>query len=181
MNASWAKINFFLQKNFFLLFMDAMLTYSAAIKPVHEGDDSLLVDLLERYREAVNAASKLQFEDKLMGLTELHNAFYYEAREKFPDVPSQVVIKAEQESIACYRSMKSNKKAPKKPFEKRNLSLRLDKRISSRTKAPTRINIHTRDPGASASAASVRPRNSNGAATTSANPVKTTTANPGPA
>jgi len=120
-----------------------MLTYSAAIKPVHEGDDSLLVDLLERYREVVNAASKLKFEGKLMGLTELHNAFYYQARERFPDVPSQVIIKAEQESVACYRSMKSNKKVPKKPFEKKGLSLRLDKRISSRTKVPTRINVIT--------------------------------------
>ena len=123
--------------------MDAMLTYSAPLKAVHEGDDSLLVDLLERYREVVNAASKLQFDGKLVGLTELHNAFYYEAREKFPDVPSQVVIKAEQESVACYRTMKSNKHKLTKPFEKRGLSLRLDKRISSRTKIPTRINVIT--------------------------------------
>jgi len=101
------------------------------------------VDLLERYREVVNAASKLQFEGKIVGLTELHNVFYYVAREKFPDVPSQVVIKAEQESVAAYKSIKSNKHKLTKPFEKRGLSLRLDKRISSRTKVPTRINVIT--------------------------------------
>ena len=120
-----------------------MLTYNAKLKAVDEKDEVLLVNLLERQRDVVNAASKMQFENKLVGLTELHNAFYYKAREEFSDVPSQVVIKAEQESVACYRTMKSNKRPAKRPFEKRSLSLRLDKRISSRTKTPTRMNIIT--------------------------------------
>jgi len=120
-----------------------MLTYNAKLKAVNEEDEVLLISLLEKHREVVNAASKVQFDGKLVGLTELHNAFYYMAREKFSDVPSQVVIKAEQESAACYRTAKTNKHKLSKPFEKRNLSLRLDKRISSRTKTPTRINIIT--------------------------------------
>lgn len=120
-----------------------MLTYSAILKPVKAEDEVLLLGLLEQYRLLVNEASELQFENKLIGLMPLHEAFYYTAREKHPEIPSQVVIKAEQESVACYRSIKSNKKTPKKPIEKKNLSMRLDKRISSRTKIPTRINIIT--------------------------------------
>ena len=120
-----------------------MLTYNAQLVPTNEGDEKLLLTLLERYRDVVNAAAKVQFDGGFVGLTELHNAFYYRAREKFSDVPSQCVIKAEQESVACYRQMKSNKKAATKPFEKQNLSLRLDKRISSRTANPARINIIT--------------------------------------
>ncbi len=120
-----------------------MLTYNAQLVPANEGDEELLMALLERHREVVNAAAKAQFDGGFVGLTELHNAFYYQAREQFPGLPSQCVIKAEQESVACYRQMKSNKKIAKRPFEKRNLSLRLDKRISSRTKTPTRINIIT--------------------------------------
>ena len=120
-----------------------MLTYNAELVPVHKGDDKLLLALLERQREVVNAAAKVQFDGELKGLPEVHKAFYYDARERFSDVPSQVVIKAEQESVACYRTMVSNKKPTKKSFEKKNLSIRLDKRISSRTKTPTRINIIT--------------------------------------
>ncbi len=120
-----------------------MLTYNSELRPTHEGDEKLLLTLLDRYREVVNAAAKAQFYGGLKGLPELHKAFYYETRERFPDVPSQCVIKAEQESVARYRVMAANKKPAKRPFEKKSLSLRLDKRISSRTKIPTRINIIT--------------------------------------
>lgn len=120
-----------------------MLTYNVPIKPVHEGDDQLLISLLERHRDVVNAASKVQFDGKFIGLTEMHNAFYYEARARFPDVPSQVVIKAEQESVARYRAMRSNKHEVTKPFEKKNLTLCLDKRVFSKTKPRTCINIIT--------------------------------------
>lgn len=120
-----------------------MLTYNAELKPVHEGDEKLLLTLLERQREVVNAVVKVQFEGGLKGLPEVHKAFYYVAREKFPDVPSQCVIKAEQESVACYKTMRSNGRPAKKPLKKKSLSLRLDKRICSRTTIPTRINIIT--------------------------------------
>lgn len=124
-------------------YLPSMLTYNARLKAVEEGDEALLFALLKMHREVVNEASKMQFDKQLMGLKELHEAFYYGARERFPDVPSQVVIKAEQECVARYSAMKSNRQKPSRPFEKRSLSLRLDKRISSRTKTPTRINIIT--------------------------------------
>ena len=120
-----------------------MLTYNARIKSVKKGDEKLLIALLEQQRDVVNEASKMQFEKKLKSLPELHKEFYYQAREQFSDVPSQVVIKSEQESIARYKAMNTNRLPAKKPFEKKSLSLRLDKRISSRTKNPARINIIT--------------------------------------
>jgi len=120
-----------------------MLTYNAILKPVNAGDETLLMDLLEQQRMLVNEASVLQFEMKNTSLTDLHKAFYFKTRDKHPDIPSQVVIKSEQECIASYKSIKSNKHKIYKAFHKSNLSLRLDKRISSRTETPTRINIIT--------------------------------------
>lgn len=108
----------------------------------------LIMDILEEYRLVVNEASRLQFSD-LKGLSALrtfHNKFYYPAREKFPEVPSQVIIKAEQECLATYKSIRSNKHKITSPFKKKNLSLRLDKRLYSYVKGePTKIRITTKE------------------------------------
>jgi IS605 OrfB family transposase len=56
-----------------------------------------------------------------------------------------MVIRAEMESLASYKSIKSNKHKIIKPFEKKNLSLRLDKRIYSKTDDKTKIKITTND------------------------------------
>jgi len=124
-----------------------MITYNAKIKPVNSGDDNLLMLLLEQQRILVNKASKLQFGDLkgLSNIKSLHNEFYYKVRGEYPDVPSQVVIKSEQECLATYKTIRSNKHKLSKPFVKHNLSLRLDKRIYSRTKDKYIINIITTD------------------------------------
>ena len=119
-----------------------MLTYNARLIAVDQKDEGLLIDLMEQHRQLVNAASKFQFEKGLKSLPQLHKEFYYWAREN-SETPSQVIIKAEQESIARYKAMKANRHKVAKPFEKRSLSLRLDNRITSRTDTPTRINIIT--------------------------------------
>jgi IS605 OrfB family transposase len=95
----------------------------------------------------VNKASELQFGDlkTLSNIKALHNEFYHKMRIDYPDIPSQVVIKSEQECLASYKSIKSNKHKVINPFVKRNLSLRLDKRIYSRTKDKFIINIITTD------------------------------------
>ena len=103
---------------------------------------------MEEYRLVVNEASKLQFSDlkNLSALRVFHNNFYYSAREKFIGVPSQVIIKAEQECLATYKTIRSNKYKLSKPFEKKNLSLRLDKRLYSHMKGePTKIKITTKE------------------------------------
>jgi len=98
-------------------------------------------------RELVNNASKLQFSDlnRLSNIKALHNEFYHKTRINFQDTPSQIVIKSEQECLASYKSIKSNEHEISKPFVKHNLSLRLDKRIYSRTKDKFIINIITTD------------------------------------
>ena len=102
-----------------------------------------LVDLMEAHSEVVNAASKVYFDLGKPSIKELHENFYHQARKRFPKVRSQVIIRAMHEAIACYKSMRSNKKEAKKPFEKRNLSIRLDKRLFSLTKEKDVIRITT--------------------------------------
>jgi IS605 OrfB family transposase len=100
---------------------------------------------MEEYRIVVNKASKLQFEEQLNSITTLHNRFYYVIRDEHKGFPSQMVIRAEMESLASYKSIKSNKHKLTKPFEKRNLSIRLDKRIYTKTEDKTKIRITTKE------------------------------------
>src|ERR1035437_7194348 len=120
-----------------------MLTYNTELKTINQSDKDLVISLLKQHLKLVNLASKLQFGEKTNSIKTLHKAFYYPTREQFPDAPSQVVIKAEQECLASYRSIKSNKHEITKPFEKKNLSMRLDIRTYSRSKEKTRINVIT--------------------------------------
>ena len=52
-------------------------------------------------------------------------------RMKYPNFSSQATIRTEKELISCYRSVKSNKHKLNGFVEKKNLALRLDKRLYS--------------------------------------------------
>lgn len=104
-----------------------MITYTAQL----QGDCQELKQLLEQHRVVFNVASKEQYTETKNSLTILHSKVYKNVRKQYPNIPSQVVIKAEQECISSYRSVKSNKHKLKKPIEKKNLSMRLDKRLYS--------------------------------------------------
>jgi len=103
-----------------------MITYNVKL----DGDTSDLKRLLEFHRIAFNHASKEQFPEQKNSLVVLHSKVYKNVRKQYPEIPSQVVIKAEQECLSAYRSAKSNKHK-KKLIEKKNLSMRLDKRLYS--------------------------------------------------
>lgn len=119
-----------------------MINYNAEIKSSEE-NMKLIMSLLVEYKTVVNKASKAQFEFGLDSIKTLHKKFYYPTRSEHENVPSQMIIKAEQESLASYKSIKSNKHKITKPFEKKNLSLRLDKRLYSKTEDKTKIKITT--------------------------------------
>ena len=123
-----------------------MITYNTELIPTNPDSMNLIMDLMEEYRSVVNEASKLQFSD-LKGLSSLkafHNSFYHQTREKHKDFPSQMVIRAEMDCLASYKSIRSNKHKINKPFEKHNLSLRLDKRLYSHVPGDkTKIKITT--------------------------------------
>lgn len=125
-----------------------MICYNAQLIPSQQENLSLAKEVMEEYRQVVNEASQLQFSDlkNLSALKRLHNAFYHPCREKHPNFPSQMVIKAEMESLASYKSIKSNKHKISKPFEKQNLSIRLDKRLMSKiVDEPYKLKITTKE------------------------------------
>ena len=124
-----------------------MITYNTELIPTNLDSMDLIMSLMEEYRCVVNEASKLQFSNlkELSNLKALHNAFYYNTRESHSGFPSQMVIRAEMDCLASYKSIKSNKHKITKSFEKHNLSLRLDKRLYSKTKEQNKIKITTKE------------------------------------
>lgn len=124
-----------------------MITYNTELIPTNPEDLSLIMSLMEEYRCVVNEASKLQFSDlkTLSALKVLHSNFYYQTRTEHPNFPSQMVIRAEMECLASYKSIKSNKHKINKPFEKHNLSIRLDKRLYTKTEDKTKIRLTTKE------------------------------------
>ncbi len=97
-------------------------------------DFDSLKSILDMHSIVFNYASPLQFTEKKNSLMVLHSKVYGNIRKLYPDIPSQVVIKAEQECLASYKSTKSNKHKLKSPIVKKNLSMRLDKRLYSKDK-----------------------------------------------
>jgi IS605 OrfB family transposase len=108
-----------------------VITYNTELLTDNQEDLDSLKSILESHRVVFNIASKEQFNEKKNSIVILHSKVYHPTRKQFPEINSQVIIKAEQECLAMYRSAKSNKHKIKKPIEKKNLSIRLDKRLYS--------------------------------------------------
>lgn len=102
-----------------------MITYTTPLI----GNTNELKKLLQMEQLVYNFASKEQFTEKKKSLIILHSKVYKRIRKSNPEIPAQVVIKAEQAVLSAYRSIKSNKHTIKKPIVKHNLSMRLDKRL----------------------------------------------------
>lgn len=107
------------------------LTYNTRMVFQSDTDKQKLIQMLEKQRFAWNECSKVKFNIVKNSIVELHSAFYTKFRECQPEIPSQVVISAEQSVLSAYRSIKSNKQKLDKPPEKKKLSIRLDKRTYS--------------------------------------------------
>jgi len=108
-----------------------MITYNTQIIPECKEDFDNLKSILEMEQLVFNFASKQQFTENKKSLVVLHSKVYRNIRKKYANIPSQVIIKAEQDCLSKYRSIKSNQHKIKKPIEKRKLSLRLDKHLYS--------------------------------------------------
>lgn len=111
-----------------------MITYNTQLLMKSQDDYDSLKSILDMHKIVFNFASPLQFQEKKNSLVVLHSKVYHNIRKQYPDIPSQVVIKAEQECLSSYKSTKSNKHKLKKPIVKNNLSMRLDKRLYSQDK-----------------------------------------------
>lgn len=107
------------------------LTYSTRLVFQIDSDKDKIVGMLEKQRLAWNECSKIKFNIPTNSIVLLHDQFYTKFRQSQPEIPSQVVISAEQSVLSAYRGIKSNKQKLDKPPEKKKLSIRLDKRTYS--------------------------------------------------
>lgn len=103
-----------------------------------ERDKKAILQVLESSKLLFNEISPLHFSvnergyvNCKSGIKNLHDKAYRKIRKKFPEIKSQLVIKAEQAVLSAYRSVKNNKHKIIKPCEKKKLSLVLDKRLYS--------------------------------------------------
>jgi putative transposase len=86
--------------------------------------------LLAEQQDVVNKMAEI-IKDKelnIINIKTVHDACYDIIKKVFPNTLSQVIIKSEQEVIANLKSIKSNKHKTSN-MEKKNLSMRLDKRL----------------------------------------------------
>ena len=88
--------------------------------------------LLSQTRDAFNLCSNIVISENVkLQLVPVHNACYERLRERFPQVPSQGVIRVQKSVLAALRSIKSNKHKKASVPQKWSLSLQLDKRLYS--------------------------------------------------
>jgi putative transposase len=108
------------------------LTYNTKLVFNSIEDKNKIIQMLESQRFAWNECSKVKFTYVTKNsIVELHNKFYANFRKSQGQIPSQVIISAEQSVLSTYRSIKSNKQKINKAPEKKKLSIRLDKRTYS--------------------------------------------------
>ena len=102
------------------------------IKLIFEKDEDRvsIIKSLEMKRDAFNVISIIRFGMKTCnGIMPLHQRTYKLVREQFPKLPSQFVIKAEQDVISKYKTIRSNRHKIEEPVTTDRLNIQLDKRI----------------------------------------------------
>ena len=105
-----------------------MITYNVKLNMSQE-DSRNLMESLTIAKNAWNVISTERFTMTGGRLKPLHDKCYYKVKNLFPTLPSQFIIKMEQDVISTYKTIKSNKHKLESPAIKKNLSIQLDKRI----------------------------------------------------
>lgn len=109
------------------------ITYNTELRFKNKTDQEYWSSLLDTARLAYNECANILDSNKIhLDLKSVHNAVYYILREDFPTIPSQGIIKIYKECISAFRSINSNGHKEHKIPEKKNCSMRLDKRLYSK-------------------------------------------------
>lgn len=110
-----------------------MLTYACQVKFGSLEEEERVLETLRLSKELYNYFSEQAYpifeKESRIRLMQLHTQSYLSARAKFPISLSQMVIKAENDVVATYTSIRSNKHKITKAPVRKNGCLRLDKRL----------------------------------------------------
>lgn len=105
------------------------LTYNVKLKMTRD-DFNTLYNLLEQAKFAYNeCASYLKENNIPLDIKSVHNAVYDWMRAKYALLPAQSIIRTYKEVLSAFRSIKSNKHEDADTPERKNLAMRLDKRL----------------------------------------------------
>lgn len=106
-----------------------MKTYNIKLELSQE-DKNRLMETFKIHQSIWNYLSEYVFKTqiKLSGKI-LHDKTYHKCRKLFPESPSQIIIRAREDVIATFKTIKSNKHKIESYPIKHNLSIRLDKRL----------------------------------------------------
>jgi IS605 OrfB family transposase len=122
-----------------------MKTYNVKLIFENEEEKQLLLQSLEMKKDAFNIISKIRFDmKKCFGLKPLHDRCYYDVKKQLPSIPSQYIIKAEQEVVARYKAIKKNKHQIEEAPQTDRLNIQLDTRIYKWIE-PNQIKLTTYD------------------------------------
>lgn len=107
-----------------------MKTYNIKLNFSCQKDKDRLMETFKIHQSIWNYLSEYVFshKEKLTGKM-LHERTYHKCREIFPESPSQIIIRAREDVISTFKTIKSNKHKLQSYPVKNNLSIRLDKRL----------------------------------------------------
>ena len=108
------------------------VTYNIELRPTVE-TFAYWQRTLELYAQAYNDCAMYITEHKLpLSIKVVHSKVYKWLREKYPELPSQGIIRLYKDVIPAFRSIRSNKHKNSHTPRKQMLSIRLDKRLYTR-------------------------------------------------
>lgn len=109
------------------------ITYNIRLDFENQEDRSFWLNLLNEEKDMFNFASKEVYNKKpKINQKDIADLIYYPIRNQTKYLNAQCVCKIEREIISTFRAIKSNKHKIKTAPEKKNLSMRLDKRLYSK-------------------------------------------------
>lgn len=117
-----------------------MKTYNAKLNfnPASaQEDEEKLLATLELHKNIWNEVSKFIFDNNMTTNYKLvHDKMYHPCMNQFPNTPSQIVVRVLGDAVATYKTLKQNIRsglidadATESACDKKNLSIRLDKRL----------------------------------------------------
>ena len=112
-----------------------MLLYPVKLTFASQEEKGKILKTLEMQRFAFNEASKVRFSMmKKNSIIELHQLFYSDFRKKNPNILADIVVSAQNDCLASYKTIKSNKQKIESPVFKKGLSIHLNKNLCKFTK-----------------------------------------------
>lgn len=109
------------------------ITYNIKINFENQKDRSFWLNLLNEEKDMFNFASKEVYNKKpKINQKDIADLIYYPIRNQTKYLNAQCVCKIEREIVSTFRAIKSNKHKIKTAPKKKNLCMRLDKRLYSK-------------------------------------------------